>query len=172
LGTVGQSRRIVFWITDANSRPVTGRTLSSFSITLLRNGSPCSDPLTLTDLGNGEYALQYTPSAAGTDDLQIDDNVIGLHFRDIEAVGVQGDAPVTLMGDLLPSYPNLAPSVLYAYFSSDWSTGNTNPSFAQGSYQLDSTGQWSLLLLPGVYDLILRDASGTTIVFQTNVEVA
>ena len=74
-------------------------------------------------------------------------------------------------GALRPSYPNLSSFVLYAFLSSDWCVGNTDPAYARGAYQLDSTGDWLLNLLPGTYNLVLMNGSGTVIVYQFNLVI-
>ena len=74
-------------------------------------------------------------------------------------------------GALRPSYPNLPSFVLYAFLSSDWCVGNTDPAYARGAYQLDSTVNWLLNLLPNTYNLVLMNGTGTVIVFQFNLVI-
>lgn len=187
MGVVGQTRSIQFWIVDINSVPVTDCTLGSFVITFTRSGTACADPLTLVDAGAGVYFLRYTPSAPGTDSFVIDDNVHDLHYYDVEDItwasgggGGGGDGTSFIVtvnqdyggaGKLRPTLVNLSTFTLYAFLDSDWSIGNSDPAFARGSYRLDSTGDWSLDLLPNVYDLVLMDHVETTVVFAVKTAV-
>jgi hypothetical protein len=181
MATVGQSRLIQFWIADVASVPITTCTLSSFAISFTRDGAACADGLSLVNNGAGSYCLQYTPTAAGRDAVTIDDTVNDLYYCDIEPIVLVGSDGLDLVtvtqdyggvGALLPSAPQLATFTLYAYFYSDWSVGNNDPSYALASYQLDSSGAWSLTLVPGTYTLVLTNNIGTTIVFQPRLVVA
>lgn len=174
----GRTRQIDFWIADADSNAVPGLTLANFTVTFTRDGQPCSDSLTLTDRGSGAYSLIYTPSAVGRDVIQIDDNVNDLHYGDAEEICTNLETTsVTVTQDyggsgaLRPASLDLSSFTLYAFPSADWSLGNTDPSYSSGAYQLDSTGNWSLQLLPGAYNLVLVSAS-TTYVFKFNLVVA
>jgi hypothetical protein len=181
MATVAQSRLIPFWIADINSQPISNYTLASLSIIFTRNGQSCSDALTLVNNGGGSYSLLYTPSALGTDQIKIDDSANDLHYCDIEVILPPALPPSNAVmvtqdyggtGALLPSVPNLSSYTLYAFLSSDWNVGNSDPSYAAGSYQLDDSGDWSLELLAGTYTLVLMDGTGTVIVFEPTVVVA
>jgi hypothetical protein len=181
MANVAQSRLVPFWIADINSQPISNYTLASLSITFTRNGQPCSDALVLVNNGGGSYALSYTPSGLGLDQINIDDSTNDLHYCDIEEIlspATPGSDAVMVTQDyggtgvLLPSVPNRSSFTLYAFLSSDWNVGNSDPSYAAGSYQLDDSGDWSLELLAGTYTLVLMDGTGTVIVFEPTVVVA
>ena len=100
---VGQIRLIQFWIASVTSVPVTTCTLASFTITFTRNGVTCTDPVTLVNVGGGSYQLQYTPSAAGRDVINIDDNVNDLHYCDIETISDEMGSDAILLTQNTPT---------------------------------------------------------------------
>lgn len=170
---------IQFWIADVNSNPITDCTLASFTITFTRNGVTCTDPLTLVNNGGGSYCLEYTPSAAGCDVINIDDNVNDLHYCDIEVIDPTSDV-LTLTQDyggsgaLKVGIPKSATYTLYVYNSSDWATGNTATYMAIAYTALDSSGNWltpSLYVVPGTYHIVIRNGAGAVQVLKAYLQV-
>ena len=182
---VGQTRLIEFWIANVASVPVTTCTIASFAITFKRDGVTCTDPLSFVNNGGGSYCLSYTPSAAGRDIINIDDNVNDLHYCDIETISVTSDGGgsstvVSLTQDtptsnaLQVTVPNASSYTLYVYNSSDWTTGNTDTSQALDSTQLDSSGNWlttPIYVIPGTYHIVIRNGAGAVQVLMTYLTV-
>ena len=184
---VGTKRFIYFRLLDINSNPVTGRVQSQFSIIFTRNNTESPDTLTVTEIGAGRYFASYTPSTTGTDYVEIYDAATSIRAEDVEVIelsltqiledtGIAGNVVVVNQdyggaGVLRPSVSNLSTYVLYAFLSSNWSIGNTNPAYAVASYQMDSTGNWSFSLASNTYNLVLINDAGSVIVFKFNLIV-
>ena len=178
---VGQIRLIQFWIASVTSVPVTTCTLDSFTITFTRDGVACTDPLSLVNNGAGSYCLQYTPSAAGRDVINIDDAVNDLHYCDIETISADLSSDAILLTQNTPTANALkvtasSPSsyTLYVYNSSDWASGNTDTFYALDSTQLDSYGNWlttPIYVIPGTYHIVIRDNTGTVTVLMPYLQV-
>jgi hypothetical protein len=185
VATIGQSRLIEFWIANVSSVPITTYTLSNFTITFTRNGVACTDALALVNNGGGSYCLEYTPSIAGRDVINIDDNVNDLHYCDIEDITADGgsDSTSTVLSitqntgganALQVTAASPMSYTLYVYNSSDWQTGNTDTSAAVGYTQLDSSGNWlttPIYLTSGTYHVIIRDGAGAVTVLQAFLSV-
>lgn len=164
MDTVGVSRIVQFWLADVHSVPVTTYTLANLSITFTRDHVACSDTLTLTHQGSGLYYLQYTPTAAGRDVIQIDDNTNDLHYTDVavidpgsDVVAITQNTPTT--DALKVTAANPADYTLYVYDSNDWVTGNSETYSALGSTQIDASGNWvssPIYLTPGTYHIVIR----------------
>lgn len=179
MATVGETRLIRFWIADVNSNPITTCTLANFAITFTRNGVACTDPLTLLNIGGGTYDLEYTPSAAGRDIIQIDDNTDDLHYTDIaviepgsDVVSLTQNTPTT--NALQVTVPNPSTYTLYVYDSSDWATGNTDTFDALAFTQINSSGNWltaTLYVIPGTYHIVIRNGSGAVQVLKAYLQV-
>jgi hypothetical protein len=178
---VGQIRLIQFWIASVTSVPVTTCTLASFTITFTRNGVTCTDPVTLVNVGGGSYQLQYTPSAAGRDVINIDDNVNDLHYCDIETISDEIGSDAILLTQNTPTAnalrvtaANPTSYTLYVYNSSDWTSGNTGTFYALDSTQLDSSGNWlttPIYVIPGTYHIVIRDSTGAVTVLKPYLQV-
>ena len=185
MGRVGRTRYIEFRIQDINSNPITGRTLSQLQTFFTRNTVTCTDPLSLNELGSGRYVLEYTPTAAGHDYVEIYDPPTDLRVEDSEDI----DDASTFFGltttvDLSQDYgsagrykvtlSNPGSYILYVFNTSDWVNGNTATNFAIATTNIDSSGNWlstPISVVHGTYNLVLFGRDGSKVVIASSLEV-
>lgn len=172
-GAVGELRSIPFTCVDINSDPVTSLLLADFTINptlpsgwppvtfssntivFQRNGTPCTDTLSLVSNGDSTYVLNYTPSTVGNDYIGIyiaslGATTIGIPFvnQAIISTNVTGSAityidqdyPTT--GALTVPGPNQSSYTVFVYTYANWSLGNTDTLYAINSTAINTDGSW------------------------------
>jgi len=185
MGRVNRLRYIEFRLVDLSSNPITGRVLSQLQVFFTRNAVVCTDPLSLVELGSGRYILEYTPSAAGHDYLEMYDPPSQIRIEDSEdiddantffdlsaTVGVSQDYGSIGRYKVIVSNPSSY--VLYVFYTSDWDAGKTATNFALAATNIDSSGNWlstPITLVHGTYNLVLFGADGTIIVVAASLVV-
>jgi hypothetical protein len=168
------SFRYVYFRIQSGGVGTAGLTNASFTIVFLRNNVACTDVLTITDLTGGLYSASYTPTAAGTDYLDIFEPVSALRATfTAEIEPLTGLACLTQTVTGLPAGTlNPQTYVLYIYLTSDWTNGNRGSAYAKGQTGLNTDGSWktSIYVVSGVYTIVLIN-SLTTLVLSSNYTV-
>lgn len=185
MARVGRKRYIEFRLADISGVAVTTRALADLTVIFTRDDVVCTDSLTLVNKGDGRYILEYTPSAAGHDYLDIYDP--GTDLRNIDAEDVDDATTffdltnnVSLTQDfggtgaLKPVITNPQLYTLYVFPSQAWQTGQTDQSNAVAATNLDSQGNWlttPLTVNHGTYHIVLVGSSGDTHVIRSFLTV-
>ena len=175
MAQVGRKRYIHFRIADGAGVPVTGRLLSNFAVTFLRDGVACADPLTLVDRTAGLYCLIYLPSTPGQDFVELYDLENDLRIGDDEYVETTETLAAFLtqdtggVGALKADVRQPQTFTLYVFKSEIWQSGNHTPLAADASTPLDAFGNWLISPLPvlrATYHIVLMNGRGDTHVIR------
>jgi hypothetical protein len=184
---VGRKRFINFRIVDVDSVPQSGRVLGDFQILFTRDGSSCSDALSLINSGSGRYILEYTPSAAGFDFLEVYDSPTDIRVQDeeeidtIDSLFAIGAFTVNLTQDyggvsaLKPDVSDPLNWTLFVYLSQDWQVGRREVDNAIGSTNLNAGGNWITTPIPvpinQTYHIIVKSNDDRTKVIAPFLKV-
>jgi len=177
LAQVGTTRYIYFRLSDSDGNPVLLRVQANFAVIFTRNNQTCTDTLVISELGSGRYFAGYTPSAAGTDYVEIYDSGTDTRVEDVEEVlnpDTSGSSEITILDENQGS-PNAlkvtqvsSPEnyILYVFDSQDWQNGNQNVPYSLGQTGLNHNGTWQskIEVLPGTYHIVISNGTQTIVI--------
>lgn len=85
-GNSGDSVSLILTLLDTASDPVTGEAQGDFTYRLYNKGASSALPVTITELGGGDYLVQFTPDEPGDWRLSVRHTATKAEF--VETVGV------------------------------------------------------------------------------------
>lgn len=185
MARVNRKRYIEMRLIQVDGTPETGRVLSDFQVFFTRDTVTCTDSVSSVELGSGRYVIEYTPTLAGHDYIEIYDPPTDLRVIDSEDVDdtstffdlssvVQLSQDYGSVGRLKPTVTNPQDYILYVFKSSDWDTGKTSPNYAIGVSGLDISGNWTstpISVIHGTYHIVVIGPDGTKIVLAVYLEI-
>jgi hypothetical protein len=179
LAQVGTIRYIYFRLADSNGVAVTGRVQTDFSVVFTRNTLTCADTMVISELGTGRYFASYTPSAVGSDYIEIYDSGTDTRIEDVETIETSvdqasGSGEIVIL-DENQGAPNAlkitqvtSPEkyVLYVFDSQDWQNGNQSVSYSLGQTGLNPNGTWQskIEVMYGTYHIVIVGATQTIVI--------
>ena len=121
--------------------------------------------MVISELGTGRYFASYTPSAVGSDYIEIYDSGTDTRIEDVETIETSENqgAPNALKITQVTSPEKY---VLYVFDSQDWQNGNQSVSYSLGQTGLNPNGTWQskIEVMYGTYHIVIVGATQTIVI--------